>query len=100
MRRRGLLAACVGLLAWASPADAQPLFRRERAWTVDLGGRTWGWCDVVQAPGDFWWPEVWVAGRPFMPTSRPADRWLLAAPPVAAVLAVRFGTRPLGRGRK
>jgi hypothetical protein len=100
MRPRKLLVVCAALMLWASPADAQPLFRRERVWTVDIGGRTYGLCDVVQTPGDFWWTEVWIAGRSFVPAHRPADRWVLALPPVAAVVAVRYVTRPFGRGAK
>src|SRR5262245_20168492 len=96
MRTRMCLIACTTLLLGPSAADAQPLLHRERNWTVEIGGQTYGWCDVVQTPGDFWWPEVWIAGRPFDPTRRPADRWVLAMPPVAIVVAVRHVT---GRSR-
>src|SRR5262245_26814090 len=98
MRTAAMLAcmtrmAFIALLLSASAAEAQPLFRRERNWIVEIGGQTYGWCDVVQTPGDFWWPEVWIAGRPFDPTHRPADRWVLAVPPVALVVAVRHVQR-------
>jgi hypothetical protein len=97
MFTRVALIACTALPLWAAPADAQPLFRRERNWTVEVGGRTYGLCDVVQTPGDFRWPEVWIAGRPFNPTHRPADQWVLAVPPLTAVLTVRHLTRPPAR---
>ena len=100
MRPCRLLAACAALVLWPVPADAQPLFRRERAWTVEVGGRAYGWCDVAQAPGDWWWTVVWVAGRPLAPAHRAEDRWVLAVPPVAAFLAVRYLTRPFARGGK
>jgi hypothetical protein len=46
MRTFVALLALATLLLWPAPADAQPLFRRERVWTVEVGGRTWGWFDV------------------------------------------------------
>jgi len=100
MRTHLFLIACTTLVLWPSPADGQPLFRRERQWTMEVGGRTCGWCDVIQTPGDFWWPEVWIAGRAFSPVHRPADRWVLGVPPVAAVIVLREVTRPFVRGGK
>lgn len=100
MRPCKFLAVCAALALWPSPADAQPLFRRERDWTFEIGGRTYGVCDVVQTPGDFWWSEVWIAGRKFVPHHYPAERWVLALPPVAIVVAVRYVTRPFVRGAR
>src|SRR4051812_15931411 len=95
-----VLAAGGAPVLLAAPPGAPPPFHRGRVGPADVGGRAYGGCDGVQAPGEFWWTEVWIAGRAWAPAHRPADRWVLAVPPVAAVLAVRYVIRPLGRGAK
>jgi hypothetical protein len=92
--------ACVALVLWVAPASAQPLFRSERDWTVEVGGQRFGFRGVVKTPGESWWTQVWIGGRRFEPAIVPADRWVLAVPPVAAVLAVRYITRPGEFGRR
>jgi hypothetical protein len=89
--------ACVVLALWASPASAQPLFHSERDWTIEVSGQLYGFRGVVQTPGEFWWTQVWIGGRRFEPARVPADRWVVTVPPVAAVLAVRYVTRPVER---
>jgi len=88
--------ACTVLALCASPVGAQPLFHCEHDWTIEIGGGRYGFRDVVQTPGEFRWTQVWVAGRPFEPLHQPADRWMLAVPAVAPVLAVRYLTAPWG----
>jgi hypothetical protein len=84
--------ACATLAIWTTPVDAQPLFRSERNWTIEIDGLRYGFRDVVQTPGEIRWTQLWIADHPFEPGHRPADVWLLAVPSVAAVLTVRHLT--------
>lgn len=87
---------CFTLTLGASPASAQALFRYERDWTADLGGLMYGFRDVIQTPGEFRRTQVWIGGRLF----DPADRLVLAIPPVTVVLAVRYLTRTVVSERR
>ncbi len=89
MRSGVWLLACLVLALGVSPVSAQPLFRIERDWTIEVDGRLYGFRGVVQTPGDVRWTQVWIAGRRFQPAIDPEDWWVLALPPVPVVLAVR-----------
>ena len=86
--------ASIALALSASPANAQPLFHYERDWTIEVEGRLYGFRDVVQTPGDFYWTQVWFQGHQFTPAHYREHRWVLIFPPVAAILAARYVIRP------
>ena len=91
---------CASLALCASQASAQPLFRFERNRTFEINGLRYGFCDVIQTPGEIRWTELRIADHRFEPAHRPADVWLLAVPSVTAVLTVRHFTIDWGKDRR
>src|SRR5262249_7757627 len=85
---------CLVALCWVSPAAAQPLFHFDRAYTITLANKQYGFVDVVQTPGGFRWTEFWFADHRFEPAHHWQDCWVLAIPPVGLGFAFRYLTRP------
>jgi len=91
---------CATLALCMSQTSTQPLFRSERNRTIEINGLRYGFCDVVQTPGEIRLTQLWIADHPFEPAHRPADVWLLAVPSVTAVLTVRHFTVDWGKDRR